>query len=281
MPKISVIIPTYNRESFLKDAIQSVLDQTFKNFELLIIDDGSTDATEEMIRKNFHDNRIRYIYKRNEGVASARNLGIKEAQSDWLAFLDSDDRWYPEKLENQFRFLINNSHIKICQTEDIWFRNGKRFNPKKKHAKKSGWIFSYCVELCTVCCSTIMLHKDIFRAEGLFDESLAACEDYDLWLRLSLKYPIITLSHILAWKQGGHSDQLSQKYWGMDIFRVRALQKILNHSDISYREKKLVRQSLKSRYDVLELGAKKRGKTLAQLLNLGEKDLIKENSHKK
>jgi glycosyltransferase involved in cell wall biosynthesis len=258
----------------LKEAIDSVLNQSFKDFELLIIDDGSTDDTEKLIEE-FKDPRIKYFQKNHSGVASTRNFGIKKAKSDWIALLDSDDRWYPKKLETQWNYLKKNPEVKICQTEDVWFRNGKRVNPKNIHKKQSGWIFSSCVDLCTVCCSTVIIHQEVFKTCGLFDENFPACEDYDLWLRISLEYPIYTIDKELAWKQGGHTDQLSQKYWGMDIFRVKALEKILKHPKISDDQAKIVEMNLKLRYDVIERGAHKYGRTLDETLNLNFKELEK------
>lgn len=266
MPKFSVIIPTYNRLVFLKEAIDSVLGQTFSDFELIVVDDGSQDGTDRLLRQNIRDHRLKYIFQEHAGVSPARNKGIRSSKGEWIAFLDSDDLWMPNKLEEQFNYLRQNPEMRVCQTEEIWMRRGRRVNPQRKHKKYSGWIFEKCIPLCIISPSAVVIHRDVFNQCGLFDETFPACEDYDLWLRLSLYYPIVTLSDPLVIKRGGHADQLSQKFWGMDRFRVKALEKILSHPKISTSQRKLVEENLAFRYRVLEQGAEKRGKSRKEVL---------------
>lgn len=257
---VSVIIPTYNRSATIKRAVDSVFNQTYKNFELIIIDDGSSDKTESLLKDYFSYSNFIYKRQKNSGVASARNHGIQTAKAEWIAFLDSDDEWLPEKLETQVRFHRNNPILKVSQTEEIWIRKGRRVNPMKKHSKPSGWIFESCVPLCLISPSAVMIHRDVFDRVGVFDEKLPACEDYDLWLRLTLDYRVQTLDKPLIKKYGGHDDQLSQKYWGMDLFRLYTLKKIQNHPRLDSRQKKLLEEDMKRREAILRSGYEKRGK---------------------
>ena len=222
---ISVIIPTWNRADLLAKALQSVFAQSLPPAEVIVVDDGSTDDTRELVHSQFRD--ARYIYQQNRGVSSARNTGIQAASGDWIALLDSDDRWQPDKLEQQCDHLRARPDYKICHSDEIWIRNGKRVNPMKKHAKQGGHIFRHCLPLCAISPSTVLIHRDLFRKIGLFDERLPACEDYDLWLRICAMHPVLYIDKPLITKTGGHADQLSRRYWGMDRFRIHSLENIL------------------------------------------------------
>jgi glycosyltransferase involved in cell wall biosynthesis len=223
MPTVSVIIPTFNRAGMLKQAVESVLAQDFKDFELIVVDDGSTDNTSATLRSY---PIVSVVQQPHTGVSAARNTGIKTATGSLIAFLDSDDLWLPKKLSIQSAFFQNHPDALICQTEEIWMRNGKRVNPKKRHKKRSGIIFEHAVALCLVSPSAVMMRKDLFDMVGLFDENLPACEDYDLWLRIGCRLPIHLIDRPLVVKRGGHKDQLSQSP-GLDRFRIRALKNIL------------------------------------------------------
>jgi glycosyltransferase involved in cell wall biosynthesis len=226
--KISVLIPTYNRAELLERAIKSVLAQTYHNYEIIVIDDGSTDNTQQIIHRYRH--KLRYFSQLHRGVSAARNLGLEKSTGTWVAFLDSDDYWLPTKLERQMQFLQQQPHLMIAQTEEQWIRHGVPVNPMKKHQKYGGWIFEKCLPLCIISPSAVIVHQKIFNDVGVFDESFPVCEDYDLWLRVALKYEIGLLPEKLIVKTGGHADQLSHKYWGMDRYRVRALEKILQEN---------------------------------------------------
>jgi glycosyltransferase involved in cell wall biosynthesis len=253
---ISIIIPTYNRAERLKDTIDSVFAQTQTNWELVVVDDGSTDDTEKVVR-SFDDDRIHYIKQDNRGVSAARNVGIANARGELIAFLDSDDRWKPRKLEVQKNFFDSNPDAHICQTEEVWVRNGVRVNPKKKHAKPSGWIFKECIPLCCVSPSSVMMRREIFDTIGIFDESLPACEDYDLWLRASLHYEIVTLPDPLTIKIGGHDDQLSRQPC-LDIYRIQSLKKLLDNPALVLALRPLVEADIERRGQIVKVGAQKR-----------------------
>lgn len=273
-PLISVIIPTYNRAAVLPRAINSVLAQKGADFELIIVDDGSTDDTKALygargpeygekaiaLRNAPSAVRVRFLSQSNKGPAAARNLGIKEAKGDWIAFLDSDDEWKPGKLKAQMKFFADHPGYRICQTEEIWIRNGTRVNPMKKHRKFGGPIFEKCLPLCVVSPSAVMMHRKLFEEVGLFDESLPACEDYDLWLRIAAKYPIGLIETPYILKYGGHADQRSREFPAMDQFRIRSLAKILSSGVLTPEQTWAARQMLEEKAKIYIEGALKRGK---------------------
>ena len=254
-PTVSVIIPTYNREKYIERAIKSVLEQSYKDYELIIVDDGSTDDTAKILKK--YDKKIRKFSMLHSGVSAARNFGISKAHGQWIALLDSDDYWLPEKLAKQMAYLEENPDMKIMQVGEKWIRNGKFVNPMKKHQKYSGWIFEKCLPLCIVSPSAVIIHKSIFEEIGLFNEEMPVCEDYDLWLRVARKYPIGLMSEFLIVKTGGHEDQLSKKYWGMDRYRVDSLERLLSE-DLEKWQRELVIKEIINKLEVLYLGRTKR-----------------------
>ncbi len=261
MPKVSVIIPTYNRLPMLKEAVQSVLAQDYEDFELMVVDDGSTDGTSEVMKQ--YGGRVKVIqHQENRGVSAARNRGILQAKGKYIAFLDSDDLWVKGKLKIQVAFLDENPHYSLCYTDEIWIRRGKRVNPMKKHSKYSGWIFEKCLPLCIISPSSVMMRKTLFSTVGLFDEALPVCEDYDFWLRLSIRFPIFFINKKLIIKRGGHPDQLSNRSWGNDRYRVIALEKILSEPCLKPEEKAMVLNEMKRKCQVLSQGFLKRGNEL-------------------
>ena len=258
-PLVSIIIPSYNRASLLLEAIDSVFNQTFEDFELIIIDDGSTDETAATLKKISRP--FLYRFQENQGVSSARNHGLLLTQGKWIAFLDSDDLWLPKKLETQLEFFSQNPAALICQTEEIWIRNGRRVNPQKKHQKFSGDIFDPSLKLCLVSPSAVMIERELFDRVGCFDESLPACEDYDLWLRISSQFPIYLIENPLVVKRGGHQDQLSRTTPALDRFRIQALTKLLNSRQLNSCQYALAFQELETKCRIYGQGCLKRGKT--------------------
>ena len=257
-PFVSVIIPAYNRAEFLPEAVESVLGQTYRNFELIVVDDGSTDETPAILRH--YGEALRVIHQKNRGPSAARNAGIRVARGEWLSFLDSDDYWLPRKLERQVNFLQSHPEARICYTEEIWYRNGRRVNPAKKHRKFSGWIYLRMLPLCIVSPSSVMIHREVLQEVGLFDEELPAAEDYDLWLRIGARYPIFLLKEPLIVKRNGHEGQQSRRIWGIDRFRIRALVKMLESGVFGPEEKRATRQVLRQKCEIVAGGCEKRGK---------------------
>lgn len=223
-----------------------------------MVDDGSTDGTPTLLRQ-FPEVRV-YRWEDNRGVSVARNQGIQTAQGEWICFLDSDDRWVENKLQVQVDWMQSHPDCVACYTDEIWIRNGVRVNPKNKHRKYSGDIFRQCLPLCIISPSSIMMRASVLEAIGGFDTDLAACEDYDLWLRLASHYPVDFISDKLIIKTGGHDDQLSQKYRGMDRFRVYALEKILKQDTLSLQQRTWVLEALIENCSILHIGYSNRGK---------------------
>ncbi|MFW6160290.1 MAG: glycosyltransferase family 2 protein [Acidobacteriota bacterium] len=261
---VSVIIPTYNRASFLKEAVisvmkQSVFNQLYKErqIECWIIDDGSTDNTKETIYE--FGSILNYVYQPHQGVSVARNKGLSLVKGEYVAFLDSDDLWLEDKLRIQLNFMNHFSEAAMCYTEEVWVRHGVVVNPQKKHRKYSGWVFDKVLPLCLLSLSSAVFRKQAFDELGGFDESLPACEDYDFGIRLAQRYPYHLISKPLIVKRGGHPDQLSRKYWGLDRFRVVALKKTLA-LDLTPRQERSVRQEIIQKSRVLHQGFQKRGK---------------------
>ena len=254
---VSVIIPTHDRAAILSRAIESVLAQTLPPREIIVVDDGSTDGTEALLRSAFP--QVRCLRQENRGVSAARNAGIAAATGEWLAFLDSDDEWLPGKLAAQREALESNPDCRLCHAEEIWIRNGKRVNAMRKHEKSGGNIYRRCLPLCVISPSAVVIHRDLFRDYGGFDETLPACEDYDLWLRICAREPVAFVEQPQIVKYGGHADQLSRRHWGMDRFRVRALEKILEADVLGPEDELATRQMLVKKCRILVQGARKRG----------------------
>ena len=267
MMNVSAVIPTFNRGHCLLRAINSVLAQTTPVDEIIVVDDGSDDKTYDLLVKSeLLDMRgqlpnIRYLYQENKGVSAARNLGIKEAENEYIALLDSDDAWAETKIERQaLKLEKKNFSCRITHTEEIWLKDGQRINPKKKHKKSGGFIFEKCLPLCCISPSSVLLHRTLFNDYGFFDEKLPACEDYDMWLRLCAFEEVLFVEEALTIKYGGHADQLSRAFWGMDRFRVQALEKLINSGKLSKTQRSQALEMLVKKIEILLLGAKKREK---------------------
>ena len=252
--KVSVVIPTYNRVPYLGRAITSVLKQSYPVNEIIVIDNGSTDQTLSFIKKNF--TRIRVITEKKRGVSFARNLGIKNCKYNWIAFLDSDDEWITDKIEKQFALLKeSNFKYQFIHTNEIWIKNGILKNQKKKHLKKGGYIFEDCLDICKISPSSVLIKKELFDRYGLFDNKFKVCEDYELWLRITSKIKIGYLDKPLIKKYGGHKGQLSEKYWGIDRYRIKALEKILINNNLKTQQKLKVLEYLLKKINIILLGA--------------------------
>ena len=204
---------------------------------------------------------INYFIEKKRGVSAARNKGILESKSKWIAFLDSDDTWKPTKLEKQMEYsLLNQDKYRIIHTDETWYRNKKFLNQLKKHKKSGGNIFKNSLQLCCISPSSVLLKKQIFDDYGLFDENLEVCEDYDMWIRITSKEEVGFLDSPLVLKYGGHGDQLSKKFWGMDRFRIYSLEKLLKNKKLSRSKYELALTELILKLKILMNGSMKRGK---------------------
>ena len=265
---ISVIIPTFERKHLIGRALDSVLKQTQPACEVIVIDDGSSDGTAGWIKKAYPS--IILIEQKNKGVSAARNTGIRNAKSKWVALLDSDDEWLPGKLEAQVKLLQKNEGKLFCHTNEIWIRNSVRVNPMKKHQKFGGMIFNECLDICRISPSSSLFCRALLDDVGWFDETLPICEDYDLWLRVTAKYPVLFVDEPLIIKYGGHSDQLSRRPGGIEQYRIKALENILSRSNLKNSNRISAIKMLIKKLDILLAGSKKRG-NVSQVNEIHEK----------
>jgi glycosyltransferase involved in cell wall biosynthesis len=237
------------------EAVESVLTQEFRDFELIAIDDGSTDETEN--RLSAYGSQLHYHRQHHVGVSGARNCGIELSSAPLVAFLDSDDLWLPKKLGIQWGFMDNHPEVLICQTEEIWLRNGRRVNPGKHQRKPSGDIFRRSLDLCLVSPSAVMMRRELLDRVGCFDEALLAAEDYDLWLRVAVHHSVPLIPEALVIKRGGHPDQLSRGP-AIDRYRIRALEKLLVSGKLSAKQYEWTWQTLKRKCEIYGQGCRKR-----------------------
>jgi len=258
MIKFTVIIPTYNRASVLPRALNTVIKQTYKADQIIVIDDGSTDKTQDLIKNEYP--QVDFISQQNKGVSAARNAGIKKSKNEWICLLDSDDSWQANKLEKQVQAITENPDYLVCHTNETWYRNGKILNQGKKHEKRGGHIFQHCLPLCAISPSSVIINKQLFDEIGLFDEDLPACEDYDMWLRICCRYPVLFINEALTNKFGGHDDQLSRQHWGMDRFRIIALEKVLKSNHLNEQDRQAAIDILLNKITLFLKGAEKHGK---------------------
>jgi glycosyltransferase involved in cell wall biosynthesis len=255
--RISAIIPVYNRRTMVLEALRSVLDQTRKADEIVVVDDGSIDGSGEAVR-GFEG--VTLITQVNRGISAARNAGIAAASGDFLAFLDSDDLWEKDKLLLQEQFMTAHPETPLCHTEEKWIRNGRRINPRHYHRKEGGFLFLRSLERCLVSPSAVMIRRDLFPVVGLFDEDLPVCEDYDLWLRITARYPVGFLPEPLTVKRGGHADQLSRKLDTMDRYRLDALEKVLRKGMLPSHYRRAALDMFRRKAKIIEGGLRKRAK---------------------
>ena len=256
-PSVSIVMPVRNGGTLIRAALDSLYEQTFGDFELIVVDDGSSDATASELAKLA--SRLQFFVTERRGVSAARNLGVSQSRGYYIAFLDSDDLWLRRKLERQTRFMEEHPEFHICQTDEIWIRKGVRVNPRAIHQKTSGDIFKRSLELCLVSPSAVMMTRALFDRTGGFDEAFPVCEDYDLWLRISAQHQVALVPDRLTIKRGGHADQLSRSVWGMDRYRILALQKLLR-SNLDRSQQAAAFKMLRQKVAIVAAGARKRGR---------------------
>ncbi len=254
-PLISVIIPTHNRAAMCREAAQSVLKQSYRALEVIVVDDGSTDDTAARLL----DLNLRYIRQENAGPSRARNRGLAEAKGDWICFLDSDDLWTRRKLEFQVPFTLE-GNFKISFTNERWSMNGRHMNPHKKHAKYGGQIFHQCLSLCLISPSSVMIHRSVFESLGQWDENMWMCEDYELWLRFADRFPFGFLDKKLLIKRGGHAGQLSKAFFPIEPHRIEALEKLISSGQLQPGHHEAALAALKRKCEIYTKGCIKRNR---------------------
>ncbi|MEW5767211.1 MAG: glycosyltransferase [bacterium] len=218
MPKVSVVIPTYNAAAYLPEAIDSVLAQTFQDYEIIVVDDGSTDNTREVLAP--YQDRIRYIHQENAGPSPAKNKGIKEARGEFVAFLDADDIWLPEKLALQMEVFENDPEVSLVHANVVRFGENwteleeaqwqeRIASPRRRF---TGYIFQPLLMQNLICTSAAVVKKSCFLDDGevgFFDQELVRAEDHDLWLRIARKYKIGYVDRLLV-RHRDHHGTLSE-----------------------------------------------------------------------
>ena len=218
--KISVIVITYNRSNLLRETIDSILDQTFKDFELIIIDNYSVDNTEKVV-KSYNDKRIKYFKNKNNGVIAVnRNFAIKKSKGEFIAICDDDDLWMPEKLEKQLKEFEKDKQIGVVCTNGFFF--GDRKKRKISKLKDRYLSFNKLLKKNIIICCSVLIKRDVISNIGIFDESqkFFTGEDYELWLRISKKYKIRYIDKPLI-KYRIHGNNLSKKHlFGEKVLKV-------------------------------------------------------------
>lgn len=263
-PVVSAIIPVYNRPERALQAVTSVLQQTLKNIELIVVDDGSTLSHIDLKEKVLSAGQ-KCIYQEHAGVSAARNRGILEARGEWIALLDSDDFWLPEKIEAQLKFHRENPEFKVSQTDDIWYRNGRMVNKKKNQLPPAGDVFIPSLARCLISSSACLIHRSVFDSVGLYNEKLLACEDYDLWLRIAARYQFGLLRNKLVIKYAGHSDQLSKKYPAMDRLRIASMLLLTLTAGLSHGQLEAISLELRIKLSILKKGSQNQNSELYPL----------------
>src|SRR5574341_182862 len=225
MARVSVIIPCYNNEPYLRECLDSVLNQTFSDYEVIVVDDGSTDGTEVIIQNYLP--RVKYLRQSNQGPAAARNAGIEAASGEYIAFQDADDIWYPEKLEAQVKFMEANPRFawiysEMCTFNDRQILQASWFSDRPTH---QGKVFEQLINNNFIPTITVMIKKETLLSMNCFDVNLRSCEDKDIWLRLAWKYEIGRLNKVLA-KRRFHSHNLCRDNRLMIASEVEVMRKL-------------------------------------------------------
>ena len=255
MTIVSVVIPTFNREVLIQRALHSVIKQQNVRTEIIVVDDGSTDNTERVIREKFKS--VKYLKKNNAGVSSARNVGIKNANGNFIALLDSDDEWERSKLDIQLKYLTENHTLNLVHCNEKWIKSGFEIRQKKYHDRRPINLFERSLRRCLISPSSVLIRKELLETVGVFDETLPACEDYDLWLRILVREEIGYIEDQLITKYGGHTDQLSIQTRYLDLYRLQSLVKLIKSPRLSKVQKMQIEKEIEYKSKIVLAGARK------------------------
>ncbi|MDC7220622.1 MAG: glycosyltransferase family A protein [Spirochaetales bacterium] len=270
MPSISLIIPVYNRPLLLLEALKSVLSQTRLPEEIIVVDDGSGDETvgaaRDFLEKAEADLNWKLFELDHCGMAGAvRNYGVAASRGEWIAFLDSDDLWEPEKLARQEAYILDHPRIRLIHTREKWLRGEKTVSQKKQKHRREGDIFPDALNKCIIGPSTVMVRRDLWDETGGFREDLEIAEDYELWLRMTALEPVGYLDTPLITKRAGGWDQLSEKYGQIEKFRLEGLaglveSKWFGDKKIAPARIELAEAEFRRKCLIYALGCEKRGR---------------------
>ena len=254
LPLVSVIIPTYNRRDLVGEAIKSVRMQTYPNYEIIVVDDGSDDGSDGLSGEK----DLVYLRLAHSGMAGrVRNAGVDAARGKLVAFLDSDDLWRPQKLELQ---VPSCGRFRITHTRELWLRNGVEVSQKGQRHRREGMIFEDSLRKCIIGPSTVMMERSLFTETGGFREDIEIGEDYEYWLRITPANKVGYVDEPLTVKRAGHGDQLTEKYGHIEIFRIEALLNLLQGGGIPGRLQPSAATELARKCRIYAAGARKRGK---------------------
>ncbi len=246
MPTVSVIIHTYNNEKFIAETIESVLNQTYKDYEIIIVDDGSVDGTRDALSP--YKQKIRYHYKENGGIASAKNTGISLSEAEFVAFLDHDDLWVSDKLQLQMECFKENPQVGLVYAQYTSFRDGKELRTKPEKGY-SGWIFKELLAKSFIQTSTVMVKKECLNIVGSYDESFSLGDEYDMFLRISKKFQCGFVDKGLT-RYRVHDTNASNNDFLFDNENLGVYKKIYdNFTDLDGEEKKILRKRI-ARYSM-------------------------------
>lgn len=285
-PLVSVIIPTYNRYGLLREAVGSVLCQTLRDFELIIVDDGSTDQTSSIATDGLDADAaavltsaamtglsitetssverpptFQFIETTHIGMPGAvRNLGVAAARGRYVAFLDSDDLWMPRKLQKQTELMAGPPGSEISHTREAWLRSGKVISQATQRHRREGRIFADSLAKCIIGPSTVMMDRELYESTGGFEGDIEIGEDYEYWLRITPRHEVAYLDVPLTVKRAGYADQLTVKYGHIEFFRISALRRLVDGGYFEGEDLKLARAELSRKCHIYATGSAKRGK---------------------
>lgn len=259
---ISVVIPVYNRFPLLCEAVESVMSQTYTDFELIVVDDGSTDGAERIISLY---PQVQYHRISHTGMPGlVRNHGVSLAAGDLVAFLDSDDLWEPQKLARQMERFETDDALVLSHTREIWLRGGRVISQKRFRHRREGDVFTDALHKCMIGPSTVMMRRSVFESFGGFREDLEIAEDYEFWLRITACHQVSYIDEPLTTKRAGHGAQLSEKYGQIEIFRIRGLKGLVDSRwfvhNASEQHQLKAAEKLAEKCAIYAQGAAKRGR---------------------
>ncbi|AEJ60375.1 glycosyl transferase family 2 [Spirochaeta thermophila DSM 6578] len=259
MPLVSVVIPVHNRASLLEEALASVVRQTWRDLEVIVVDDGSEDGSAEVGERR-GARVVRMAHCGRPG--KVRNVGVEHARGDLVAFLDSDDLWEPEKLSRQMAVWEGRAGegIPLVHAREVWMRKGRIVSQAGQVHRREGDVFPWAVRKCIIGPSTVLMERRVFEDLGGFREDLEIAEDYEFWLRLTDRYPVAYLDEPVVVKRAGDWEQLSEKYGHIEVFRIMALKPLVDEDVFLPEHRGVAREELLRKCEVHARGARKRGR---------------------